>query len=115
MGFQRDLLWQETAYLNGQAKYTPITALWLIYYGYRVVLVHLSWQKSYMALLRNIDCIDTYTSSSFIIDNFIQAALSIFVECMAQCVVFIPLQCGWLRCFSAHIAPEAQGAFIGCD
>lgn len=94
-----------------------------IYFHY-CSLTHLLWLQSvvgalnltqcYTRLLRNIDCRATYTSSSFIIDNFVQGELSIF-ECKAQCGVFIPSLCGWLRCFSGHSAAEAQGVSIGCD
>lgn len=110
----KETYYDKSAYPNRHAKYTPFTAVWLIYYGYKVLLAHMTHQKCYMALLRNIDCRGIYTSSSFIIDDFVQGELFIFVECKAKCGVFIPLQCGWFRCFSVHSAAEAQGASIGC-
>lgn len=97
------------------SKMYSITALWLIYCGSEVTLAHLTQQKCYMALLRNIDCRDTYTSSSFVIDNFVQGELSIFVECKVQYGVFIPSPCEWLRCFSVNSAAETQGVSIGSD
>lgn len=100
---------------RGEQNISPIATSCIIYYGCKVLLAHFTRQKFYMAPLRNIDHVGTYTSPSFIIDNFVQGELSTYVECKAQCGVFIPSQCAWLRCFSVLGTTKAQGANIGCD
>lgn len=48
-----------------------------------------------MALLRNIDCTGIYTSNSFIIDDFVQGELSVFVVCKAKWWGLYPIL-GWM-------------------